>query len=67
MSEGSRLDLNNKQRVPVARGFGVVCTEPPPPPPAPMDTASFHAASSHVCALLLWEGRREDRMALKEI
>lgn len=41
-----------QQLVPVARGLGVVSTEPL------LDTASF---------FFPWEGHREDRIALKEI
>lgn len=47
--------------MPVACGFGVVCTEPL------LDTASFQAASLHMCSLLLWEGHSEDSIALEEI
>lgn len=45
-----------QQLVPVARGLGVVSTEPL------LDTASLY-----VCFFFPWEGHREDGIALKEI
>lgn len=57
VSVDHRLYLNNS----MCHGFGVVCVEPPP------DTASFQATSLHMHSLLLWEGSREERLALKEI
>lgn len=43
----------------MAHGFEVVCTKPL------LDTASFLAASLHVCSFLPWGGHCEDWIALK--